>query len=56
MKVGHPRAIDPYIDFFGGGTWMRLAALDTRTLATPDSRTVERRDGSSGPKVNAPGV
>jgi hypothetical protein len=44
MKADHPRAIDRYIDFFGGDTGMRLAARDTRTLATTDSRAVERRD------------
>ena len=45
MKADHPRAIDRYIDFFGGDTGTRLAAArDTRTLATTDSCAVERRD------------
>jgi hypothetical protein len=41
MKADHPRAIDRYIDFFGEGTCMTFAALDTRTPPVADSPTVE---------------
>ena len=44
MKADHPRAIDRYIDFFGEDTRMRSAVLDKRTMAIPDSPTVERSD------------
>jgi hypothetical protein len=44
MKADYPRAIDRYIDFFGGDTWVRSPALDTRTPATADSRRAEPRD------------
>ncbi len=44
MKADHPRAIDRYIDFFGEDTRMRSAVLDNRTMAIPDSPTVERSD------------
>jgi hypothetical protein len=38
MKADHPRAIDRYIDFFGDGTGLRVAAFDPRQPALPEER------------------